>query len=162
MAAVDYFLKIAEAPGESQDDKHKGEIDIESFSWGETQQGMSDVGGGGGAGKVSRQDFHFVSRMSKASPVLFLHCAEGKHFKNAILTARKAGGGQQEYLTITMHEVLVSSYQTGGSAQGDIVPTDQFSLNFAKLEVVYKEQKPDGSLGAASTQKYDFKANKKY
>jgi type VI secretion system secreted protein Hcp len=161
MAAVDYFLKIAEAPGESKDDKHPGEIDIESFSWGQTQQGTSSSGGGGGAGKVVAQDMHFVSKMSKASPVLFIHCSTGAHFKNAILTARKAGGGQQEYLKVTMDEVLVTSYQTGGSAHGDIVPTDQFSLNFAKLEIIYKEQKPDGSLGAEVKQKYDFKANKK-
>ena len=161
MAAVDYFLKIQEAPGESQADGHKGEIDIESFSWGETQQGTGAMGGGGGAGKAQAQDFHFVSKMSKASPVLFIHCATGQHFKTAVLTARKAGGGQQEYLKITMEEVLVSSYQTGGSAQGDIVPTDQFSLNFAKLEIVYKEQKPDGTLGADVKQKYDFKGTKK-
>lgn len=34
-----YFLKIDGAPGESTDAKHKGEIDILSFQWGETQPG---------------------------------------------------------------------------------------------------------------------------
>ena len=37
MAQVDYFLKIDGVDGESGDDKHKGEIEVESFSWGETQ-----------------------------------------------------------------------------------------------------------------------------
>ena len=161
MAQVDYFLKIDGVPGESTDDKHKGEIDVESFSWGETQSGTSGHGGGGGAGKVSAQDFHFVKKMDKASPVLMIGCATGTHYKTAILTARKAGGGQQEYLKITMEEVLISSYQTGGSGSSDVVPMDQISLNFAKLEISYKEQKPDGSLGAEVKQKYDFSANKK-
>src|SRR5436309_614292 len=63
MAAVDYFLKIDGIEGESQDSKHKNEIDLESFSWGETQSGTHGAGGGGGAGKVSMQDFHFVMRV---------------------------------------------------------------------------------------------------
>ena len=60
-----------------------------------------------------------------------------------------------------MSDVLVSSYQTGGSANGGDFSTDQISLNFAKIEVEYKEQKPDGSLGGAIKAGYDVKANKK-
>ena len=70
MAAVDYFLKIEPIKGESADDKHKGEIDLESWSWGAVQQGMNVIGGGGGAGKVAVQDFHFTTRYSAASPAL--------------------------------------------------------------------------------------------
>jgi type VI secretion system secreted protein Hcp len=161
VAQVDYFLKIAEAPGESTDDKHKGEIDIESFSWGESNSGSAGHGAGQGAGKVSPQDFHFVKKMDKSSPVLFIACATGQHFKSAIITARKAGGEQQEYLKITLEDCLVSSYQIGGASSGDVVPSEQVSMNFAKLEVVYKEQKPDGTLGGEVKQKYDFAANKK-
>jgi type VI secretion system secreted protein Hcp len=161
VAQVDYFLKIAGVDGESGDDKHKGEIDVESFSWGETQSGTAGHGSGGGAGKVQVQDFHFVKKLDKASSRLFIACATGEHFKSAILTARKAGGSQQEYLKITLEDCLVSSYQVGGSAHGDVVPTDQVSLNFSKLEFSYKEQKPDGSLGGEAKQKYDFSANKK-
>lgn len=36
MAQVDFFLKIDGIKGESTDKAHKGEIEIESFSWGET------------------------------------------------------------------------------------------------------------------------------
>ena len=159
MAAVDYFLKIDGIDGESQDDKHKGEIDLASFSWGESNTGTHAAGGGGGAGKVSMQDFHFVMHVNKASPKLLLACANGEHIKKAILTCRKAGKDQQEYLKMTFSDVLVSSFQTGGSA-GDIVPTDQISLNFAKVEYEYKEQKPDGTLGGAVKAGWDVKANK--
>ena len=157
MAAVDYFLKIDGIEGESQDDKHKNEIDVLSWSWGENQHGTSAAGGGGGAGKVSMQDFHFVMKVSKASPKLMLACATGEHIKKAVLTARKAGKEQQEYLKVTLSDLLVSSYQTGGSGHGDVVPTDQVSLNFSKIEVVYKEQKADGSLGGATPAGFDLK-----
>ncbi len=89
--AVDYFLKIDGIQGESQDKTHKNEIEIESFSWGATQTGTASHGGGMGAGRVSVQDFKFVMQVNKASPKLFLVCAQGEHIKNAILTCRKAG-----------------------------------------------------------------------
>jgi type VI secretion system secreted protein Hcp len=161
MAHVDYFLKIDGIEGEAQDHKHKNEIQLESWSWGEQQTGTHHAGGGGGAGKVSMQDFHFVKKIDKASPKLFLACAEGEHIKKAVLTCRKAGKEQQEFLKVTLSDVLVSSYQTGGSGHSDIVPTDQISLNFAKIEWEYKEQKADGTLGGAVKAGYDNKAHKK-
>jgi len=145
MAVVDYFLKIVEAPGESADSKHKGEIEVESWSWGETNSGSHASGGGGGAGKVSMQDFQFSMRTNKATPKFFLHCATGAHMKEALLTCRKAGKEQQEYLKIKFNDLIVSSHQMGGSP-GDVVPMDQISLNFAKIEVTYCPQKADGSL----------------
>ncbi len=160
MAAVDYFLKLEGIEGESQDHKHKGSIEIESWSWGETQTGGHAYGGGGGAGKVAMQDFHFVMRVNKASPKLMLACASGEHIKSATLTCRKAGKEQQEFLKIKFSDLLVSSYQTGGSGGSDIVPLDQISLNFSKIEFEYKEQKPDGTLGGAIKAGWDLKANK--
>jgi type VI secretion system secreted protein Hcp len=158
--AVDYFLKIAGIEGESPDSKHKNEIQLESWSWGETQQGGHAAGGGGGAGKVAMQDFHFVMKVNKATPKLMLACANGEHIKEAILSVRKAGKEQQDYLKITLNDLLVSSYQTGGS-HGDVVPSDQISLNFSKIQFEYKEQKPDGTLGSAVKSGYDVKKNAK-
>lgn len=158
--AVDYFLKIDGVDGESTDSKHKGEIDVFSWSWGAVQGGSHAGGGGGGVGKVSMQDFHFVMSSNKASPKLMLACANGQHFPKALLTCRKAGKDQQEYLKVTLSDLLVSSYQTGGSQNGGSLPTDQISLNFAKIELEYKEQKPDGSLGGSVKAGYDLKQNK--
>ncbi len=157
MAAVDYFLKLYGIDGESMDAKHKNEIDLMSWSWGETQSGTFAFGGGGGAGKVSMQDFNFVMRANKSSPKLLLACATGEHIKSAVLTCRKAGKEQQEYLKIKFSDCLVSSFQTGGSGGSDIVPCDQISLNFAKIEYEYKEQKADGTLGGAIKAIYDLK-----
>lgn len=160
MAQVDYFLKIEGVEGESTDSKHKNEIDVDSWSWGETNAGTHAFGGGGGAGKVSMQDFHFVMRANKASPKLMLACATGQHIPKAVLVCRRAGTEQQEYLEITFSDILVSSYQTGGSS-GDIVPVDQISLNFSKIEYVYYMQNAKGGLDAPIKTGYDVKANKK-
>lgn len=161
MAAVDYFLKIDGIDGESLDDKHKGSLQIQSWSWGESNAGSAATGGGGGSGKVAMQDFHFVIDYGKHSPKLMEACATGQHIKKAVLTCRKAGGKQEEYLKWTFTDLLVSGYQTGGSQHGGSLPTDQCSLNFSRIEQEYKEQKPDGSLGGTIKAGYDIKANKK-
>jgi type VI secretion system secreted protein Hcp len=157
MALVDYFLKLDGIQGESQDSKHKNEIEIESFSWGANQTGTASHGGGMGAGRVQMQDFNFVKRIDKASPKLMLACANGEHVKSAILVCRKAGKDQQEYLKITFTDLLVASYITNGSGGADVIPMDQIALNFSKVEFEYKEQKPDGSLGGAIKAFYDMK-----
>jgi type VI secretion system secreted protein Hcp len=161
MATTDYFLKLDGIKGESQDDKHKGEIDVESWSWGETQGGGFHHGGGGGAGKVVMQDFHFVMKMNTATPKLMLACACGEHIPKGVLTCRKAGGEQVEFLEITFTDLLVSSYQTGGSAHGDVIPTDQISLNFSKIQIDYKVQNEKGVVASVGPVGYNVKTNKK-
>jgi type VI secretion system secreted protein Hcp len=160
MAQVDYFLDIDQVPGESTAKSHVNEIEVESWSWGATQLGNTGGGGGGGAGKVSIQDFNFVARTSKASPILFLRCASGQHISKAVLTGRKAGKDQTEFLTLTMSDLLVSSYQSGGSAAAETVPLDQVSLNFSKIKFEYKMQRADGSVDPTPfTSGWDVKQN---
>lgn len=160
MAQVDYYLKIAKMDGEATDEKHKGELEIESYSWGVSNSGTAGHGGGAGAGKAQHQDFHFVKKVDKASPKLMLACSTGEHIPEATLSIRKAGGTQHDYLIYKFNDCLISSYSIGGSG-GDVIPTEQFSMNFAKVNMEYKEQKSDGSLGGSVKQGYDFSASKK-
>ena len=156
--AVDMFLKITDVKGESKDKTHSGEIEIESFSWGATQLGTSSHGTGAGGGKISMNDFHFVMRHCSSSPTLFLFCANGKHLKEAVLTCRKAGETQQNFLIVTMSDVLISSYQTGGSQAGE-VPMDQISLNYSKIEIDYLAQDEKGITKSAGKKWWDMKTN---
>jgi type VI secretion system secreted protein Hcp len=161
MGAVDYFLKVEGIEGESKDSIHQGEIDLQSWSWGQTQSATFGSGGGGGAGKVSMQDFHFVMYANKASPKLMEYCASGEHISEALLTCRKAGSDQQEFLKVKFNDVLISSYQTGGAATSSLIPTDQIALNFAKIEFEYHEQMDDGTLGGALIGSWNQKLNRK-
>ena len=161
MAHVDYFLKIETVDGESTDDKHKGEIELVSWKFGSTNPGSFSSGSGGGTGKVAMQDFNFVKKIDKASSKLLTACCTGEHLSKATLTCRKAGTDQQEFLIIEMEPVLVSSYQTNGTAGSDVIPVDNISLNFGKITFKYKEQKPDGSLGGEMVGGWDVTTNKK-
>lgn len=153
---VDYFLKIDGIDGESQQKSHEGEIEIDSFSWSESNEGSSAVGGGRGAGKVSMADFSFSMTVNKASPKLFLYCATGKNIPEISLTCREQGGEQEEYLKMKFTDSIVSSFQTGGS-EGIVKPLDQVSINFTKIEYSYAAQKEDGTLEAYETHFFDLK-----
>lgn len=159
--ATDYFLKIDGIPGETTDASHKDEIQVLSFSWGASQSGTGAASAGGsGAGKVNMSDFSFNQYVNKASPKLMLACALGTHIASATLTCRRAGEKQQEYLVVKFGEVLISSYQTGGSG-GDDRPSESISFNFTKVDIVYKPQNADGSLGGAVPAGYDLKKQEK-
>lgn len=159
MAQEDYFLKIDGIKGESQDDKHKDEIHVSSFSFGVTNTGTGGSNLGSGGGRSSVQDMHFTKVVDSASTNLFLGCATGKHYSNAIITVRRAGEKPQEYLTYKLTEVYISSITTSGHEGGGIAQ-ESLSLNFSKVEINYTPQNADGSAGAKMTQGYDVKANK--
>ena len=156
--ASDIFAKIGDIKGESLDAKHKDEIEVLSFSWGVTNAGATAAGSGGGAGKATFQDLFFIHKIDKASPLLMRACATGTHLKEATITHRKAGKDQQEYLIVKMNDVIITGVTHGG-ASGETA-SENVSLAFAKVDLEYKPQKPDGSLDAGIHFKYDLKANK--
>ena len=96
---------------------------------------------------------------SKASTQLMTAWANGKKISTATFTLRKAGSEQQEYMTITLSEVYITSYNISGpttEAKGheksrdedreNPVPIEEITLSFEKIEVHYRGQKASGDL----------------
>ena len=158
MAQADYYLKVDTIEGESEATGFEKQMQIESFSFGASNAGSAVQGTGLGSGKVSLQDFHFVVQNGKASPVLFLACAKGNHIPQAILSCRKTGGdgNPYTYTKITYGDLVISSFQTGGS-NGSGMPMEQCSFNFTNITFEYYQQKADGSVALTNTTSYDIK-----
>jgi type VI secretion system secreted protein Hcp len=156
--AVDMFLKIDGIKGESQDDKHKGEIQIESWSWGANQTGTGAHGGGHSAGKVHLHDISITKFVDKASCKLMLACCTGEHLKGALITVRKAGKQPLEYLKIKLQDVLITSVQQAGHGSEHI--TENVTLNFAQVNMEYQHQKQDGTGEPGGEFGYNVKTNK--
>ncbi len=154
--ATNIFAKIGDIKGESLDSKHKDEVEVLSFSWGVTNP-ADFKSPGGGAGKPTFSDLNFLHNIDKASPNLLKACATGMHLKEATITHRKAGKGQQEYLIIKMSDVVVTGVALSDSNDAG---SESVSLAFAKVHLEYKPQKLDGTLDAGVHFKFDIKANK--
>ena len=98
------------------------------------------------------------ARHRQGHPRLLKACATGLHIKDATITHRKAGKGQQEYLIIKLNDVTITAVSHAGSE--DQPYAESVSLKFAKVDLEYKPQRPDGSLDPGLHFKFDLKANK--
>jgi type VI secretion system secreted protein Hcp len=156
-----WFLKLDGIVGESTHVAHKGEIDVEAWSVGVTQDSPRGSGSGRGAGKPEFDDFHFVSRLSSASPPLLLACATGSHIKEAFLSGIKQSESAKtgEFLKYRLADVQVTSYHQSGADDG--APTDQFSVSYSKIEVTYTPTAASGKAGQSVKAAYDLKSAKK-
>jgi type VI secretion system secreted protein Hcp len=157
--AVDAFLKLGDIKGESAVKGKEDQIDVLAWSWGLSQSGTLHMGHGGGAGKVNVQDLSFTKYVDAATPNLFKACCDGKHFDEAVLTFRKAGGSPLEYLVLTLTEVMVTAVSTGGSSGEDRF-TENVTLNFAQFKLSYQPQDAKGAKkGGAIEAEYNIAEN---
>jgi type VI secretion system secreted protein Hcp len=144
----DMFLMVKGAKhglikGESQDDQHKGEIEVVSWSWG--MQGKAAIGGGAATGKATINDLRIVKKVDSASTALMLALRTNEPIQKAVLTLRKAGKSQLEYLKVTIEQGRVMSLTIdGGDPSGKPDVVEKVSFSFNKIEVEYTPQGKDG------------------
>ena len=160
--AVDMFLELEGIKGETTDKafKSKNAMDILAWSWGMSNTGTFHQGTGGGAGKANFQDISITKYIDLASPNLMLYCANGKHVAKGTITIRKAGENPLEYLKITIKNILVTSYSTGGSG-GEERLTENVSLNFAEVKVEYAQQDEKGGKSGSNDFGWNIQQNAK-
>lgn len=88
---ADMFVKIDGISGESQDEFHRGELEVTGWHWKMEQQSAMMSGAGGGVGKATINDLEFLHHIDRASPNLMRYCLTGRHIPQVVLTTRKAG-----------------------------------------------------------------------
>jgi type VI secretion system secreted protein Hcp len=146
--AGDMFLSVKGAVhgqinGEAQDDKHKNEIEVLSWSWG--MQGKPSLAGGAASGKATIRELRVVKKVDKASTALMSALRTNEVIKEAVLTLRKTGKTPLEYLKITINQGRVVSLEIeAGDASGGSTLLERVSFSFNKIEVEYTPQGGDG------------------
>jgi type VI secretion system secreted protein Hcp len=140
--------------GESQDAeaKIKDGVDLLGFSWG--AQSPRDAVGGGTTGRPRFEDLRCTAVASKASPLIFKACDENPRIRSAVLHVRKQGAidksgkSQGDYYTVTLKVVAVTSYRSSIESVADSpIPVDEFTLNYAQIQLTYRSQTETGALG---------------
>jgi type VI secretion system secreted protein Hcp len=134
------YLKIGDIKGESTDEGHKDEIEIESWSWGETSTtrlpGEAAPASGLATGKRQHKPLTITKAVDKASPKLQEASVGGRMIPSMTLTLPKGEGKEQTYLTYKLKNVMITSYQTSSAAGGEDVPMETFSLNYEEIKTV--------------------------
>lgn len=159
--AQDIFIRFHGINGESQDLKHKEEIDVLSWRWAVGQKSNMHSGSGGGAGKSTVYDLHFEHYIDKSSPSLLQYCLARKHIPEAVLTVRKAGGSPLDFLQITLQELIITQVHPLGYYRMRS-PREKIAVSFSRVKVDYIPQNEQGKRTGIISMGYDIKANTEF
>jgi type VI secretion system secreted protein Hcp len=102
-----------------------GSSPVLAWSWGASNSGSTHVGGGGAVGKANIQDLSLTRNTDGQSPLFFSYVAKGQHLPTVVLVDGST--------TITLTEVLVTSFSTGDSGTKNTTQTENITFNFAKV-----------------------------
>jgi type VI secretion system secreted protein Hcp len=159
-ATEECFLKIDGVTGDSADARHRGEIELVSWSLGMATPVAATLGTGASAssGRPDFQPLRVTHRLDRAVPALLQTAASGRHVPSAVLSCRRPGREAADYLKVALQDVLVSGVRLGDSA--DAAPSAEVTLVYGKITIEYRPQMPDGSLGQAAVGGWDVRANR--
>jgi type VI secretion system secreted protein Hcp len=155
LGAGDMFFKVKGAKhgdinGEAQDQKHKNEIEVLSWSWG--MQGKPSLGGGSASGKATMRELRIVKKVDKASTALMSALRTNELIKEATLTLRKIGTSKLEYFKIKIEDGRVMSLDVeAGDKDGKPALYERVSFSFNKISVEYTPQGGDGMPQGSTT-----------
>jgi type VI secretion system secreted protein Hcp len=155
--SIDTHIKFDGVEGEATHTDHKGEIAVLSWSWSVSNEAHA-AGGGSGKGKAEPGALRFMHTYDKSSPILAKKCAQGVHFPTVVLTSRKSGEGQKDFLKITMKEVYITGCSPSQGGDGGI--EEEVEMSYASIDFAYKPQDDKGGLGGEVKFGWDTKTTK--
>jgi type VI secretion system secreted protein Hcp len=152
--SADIFLKLDGISGESTDEDHKGEIDVEAFTFNAKRA----------SGKVRFSPLRVIKVYDASSPKLMQAAASGRHIRSGTLTFRRSGDPNGvEFLTYKLSDLTVTSYQEGGANADDRTLgslEDEVGLTPAKVQVTEKTVDASGKSGPAVSASFDIRHGK--
>ncbi len=160
--AIDTFLDLSSGgiTGESTDTQFPGQIEIESWSVGGTNPpDLTSAKSGAGTGRVTMNYLNFKVKQTSATVHFFDRLVQGTHIPTAVLTCRKAGGGQEKFHQITLTEAYVAMHHITGAA-GSESNMETFALAYGSIKQEYFKQSTTGTTTSAGAKTWDLRANK--
>jgi type VI secretion system secreted protein Hcp len=149
--SADIFLKLDGISGESTDEDHKGEIDVEAFTFNTKRA----------SGKVRFSPLRVIKVYDASSPKLMQAAASGRHIRSGTLTFRRSGDQNGvEFLTYKLSDLTVTAYQEGGANADDRTLgslEDEVGLSPAKVQVTEKTVDASGKSGPVVSTSFDIK-----
>ncbi len=135
-AALDTYLKVPGAPGESTDKDHAKEIELLSWSWGATNQGKDGV---------LLAPFTWTQQLDSAFVPLFLGLVNDTEFDPVELAVRRVGERiSSDFFEMTFSDAHVLSLSTSGTDESVIVTG---SMSYSAIAMSYCPQDARGGLG---------------
>lgn len=138
------YIKFDGVDGESKDKGHKNWSDLQSASQTIHKPGSGATGSARRRGSVMMEDLQCMKSLDKSSPKIAEAVCNGKVFPKVEIhfTVSTTDSGREPYLKYELKNVMVTSFSTSGHGQDK--PSENFSLNFEEIKVIYVEMDEKG------------------
>jgi type VI secretion system secreted protein Hcp len=153
----DFFLSVETTRqgairGEAQDADHRGEIEVTGWRWG--LQARTPMSGSGPAPKATLNELVVAKRIDSASTALMSALRNNDEIRKAVLVCRRAGGGQQNYVRLTLQKARITSLEVASEVSS--VPSaaalrEELTIAFRRIAIEYMPQGDDGRPRGATT-----------
>ena len=123
-AALNAFMEIGEAEGESRQAPYDGWIELQAWDWEVEAETSWTKGGGAAVGKPSPGKMNWEHAFDRSSNHLAYICT-GKSFPQVIklemCKSTGMGQGRQEFFTVMMKEVFITKVNQTATDEGNVL-----------------------------------------
>lgn len=150
--SADVYLNVqtkraGKVKGEASAEGHEGDILLRRWNWGVAAS--SALGSTQATARRSYKSLTIVKSIDTASTALLSALVTNDEVREARLTMRKAGEGQQDYFILSLANARIASVDMECDEAGDAV--ERVTVNFNKVELEYRLQQGTGQRGAGHT-----------
>lgn len=146
MPAADWYLKIKDIPGESDD----ASIPLTGLAWdapaevgrftvypvqrdaASSMAGAREAAPETAGGRRMHMPLTIVKEVDKASPKLMEACTKGTHLGDIEVWSRDGGRGTLRY---TLQDAIISSYAISGPSESSSRPIESVSFAYAQIKL---------------------------
>jgi len=140
-AALNAFMQIGEATGESKQEPYVGWIELQSWDWEVEAETSWTKGGGAAVGKPSPGKMNWEHVWDRSSNTILTFICTGKSFGEVKLEMCKATGtaqGRQKFFTVLMTEAFITKVTQSATDEGNVA--QKVEMVFKTIEIEYWQQ----------------------
>lgn len=156
--AQQIFLRLDGIQGDSQDDKHKGEIEILSYTQSFSNTARLARGTSSGPGRVTCGAVTVLKTIDRSSPHLIRLVTTGAHVPQGLITFQQAAGKYStEYYRIAMTDIVVTAVDQSDQPDPATI-VEKVSILADQLTFEYR----DSTSGTTTKFGWDCVTNKQF
>ncbi len=151
-AALNAFMKIDGADGESRQGGYEKWIEIQSWEWEVEAETSWTKGGGASVGKPSPGKMSWEHYWDRSSPTLLGYICTGSAFKSIELNMCKSVGQAkpQPFWKAVMKEAFITKVNQSATEEGNVA--QKVEMVFKEITIDYWQQGMDPNRPGALTQ----------
>ena len=159
-SALNAFMKIGKARGESKQEPFVDWIELQSWDWEVEAETSWTKGGGASVGKPSPGKMNWEHSWDRSSSVILGYICTGTAFEKIFLTMCKSTGkeGRDPFFQVEMREAFITKATQSATEEGNV--TQKVEMVFKKIQIDYSQQgvsaSSPGTLSNAGTFKWDI------